>query len=288
MHNAAHPKGLGIYEKTMLPVSDWAETFTAACQAGFDFFELSIDATEERQQRLKWSTRYRSRVRQAAAESNVRIRAVTLSAHRIDPWGSADPGQRRRADELASQTIDLAADLGAECVQIAGYFAFDGPRAENARELFLRGLERAASQAADLGLLLAIENVDGEDVTSVTAAQDLLASVNASNVRLYIDVGNLTGNNRNVLAELRVGLPDAYCVQLKDARPGVFRRVHFGQGDVPFNAIFDELVNSPPVLISVEMWNDAEDPALPKTAADWVNQQWSEALARRQPPPPAA
>lgn len=275
---------LGVYEKVLpLPGIEWERFFSVVNQAGFDFLELSIDPSPERLARLDWDRSTRQHVLAAARGQSVDLRVLTLSAHRDAPWGSADPQVRDRADALARHTINLAVDLDARCVQIAGYFAHDGLRHSDARELYIAGLSRAAQYAADRGIVLALENVDGQDVTSVRAALAVLEDVGREDLRLYVDVGNLVGNGLDVLGELRAGLPMAYCIQLKDARPGVFRRVPFGDGTVPFRQIFDLLVDQPGTLMSVEMWNDCGDPHLAAQASHWFRHQWHDAVSRRGP-----
>ena len=46
---------LGIYEKAMPPRLRFKTMLSAARNAGFDFMEISIDETDERQSRLDWS-----------------------------------------------------------------------------------------------------------------------------------------------------------------------------------------------------------------------------------------
>ena len=43
---------LGLYEKAMPGTLDWKEKLEAAKEAGYDFVEISIDATEEKIARL--------------------------------------------------------------------------------------------------------------------------------------------------------------------------------------------------------------------------------------------
>jgi L-ribulose-5-phosphate 3-epimerase/hexulose-6-phosphate isomerase len=274
------PAQLGVYEKALPGSGGWGRTCRLAAEAGFDFIEVSVDPSPEKLARLTSSAAERSAMRLSAAAAGIEIRTIVLSAHREFPWGSAEPSIRRRAVELADRAIALASDLGASCIQIAGYFTFCGPRSPHARELFVGSLRAAARQAADAGIVLAVENVDGTDVTSIADAQAVLRDVDESNVRLYIDVGNLAGNDRDVASELVAGMSDACAIQLKDARSGIFRRVAFGTGTVPFDAVFDVLVAGSPLPVSVEMWNDDGDPELAAAAAQWVRDQWRAACAR--------
>ncbi|GAA4026707.1 L-ribulose-5-phosphate 3-epimerase [Arthrobacter methylotrophus] len=257
----------GIYEKA-LPPGTPSVVAAHAARAGYDFIELAIDESFERLARLDWTADERAEVRRAVKEAGASIDTLTLSAHRRYPWGSADPAVRSRAAALARDTIDLTADLGAGCVQIAGYFTFYEPTTRPARGWFLDGLAAAADYAAARNVILALENMDGTDVLSVDDALSVIAEVPA--VRLYVDVGNLAGNQLPVLEQLATALPYAHAIQLKDARPGEFRRVPFGKGSVPFVDILTFLQNvgyTGP--LSVEMWNDDGSPTLATDAAHW-------------------
>lgn len=267
----------GVYEKT-LPAGTIGEIAAAAAGSGYDFLELAIDESEERQARLRWSTSERAAARSAAQAAGAPISTLTLSAHRRYPWGSSDESTRARADELARHTIDLAADLGAECVQIAGYFAYYEDRSPRGRERFVDGLTRAVAYAGERGVVLALENVDGVDVTSIDDALSLARDI--PGLRLYVDVGNLAGNGLDVVEQLARAVPFSYAVQLKDARRGEFRRVPFGEGDVPFGAVFgflDEVGYTG--NLSVEMWNDDGDPGLAAEALRWLTAVAAEVTA---------
>lgn len=261
----------GIYEKA-LPSGSVAEMATAAARAGYDFLELAIDEAPERQQRLRWSAAERAEVKNAAEQAGAPVRVLTLSAHRRFPWGSPEPSVRAAADDLARGAIDLAADLGAECVQLAGYFSFYETATPASRDWFVDGATQAVALGAERGIVLALENVDGVDVTSVDDALPLVREV--PGLRLYVDVGNLAGNGCDVVRQLARALPFTYAVQLKDARPGEFRRVPFGSGTVPFDDVF-EFLHSVGYTgnLSVEMWNDDGDPDLAANALRWLTER---------------
>lgn len=269
----AEAAALGIYEKALAGDS-WADRCAAAAAAGYGFIELSVDDSPQKLARLNWSSSEQHRMRQTAAAAGVRIGTIVLSAHRVYPWGSADDATREIADQLASRAIDLAAGLGAERVQLAGYFSFEGPRHEQARDCYIEGARRAAHLAEHRGVRLAIENMDGTDVLSATDATALIHDIDREVVRLYPDVGNFAGNGLDAAAELRAVLPLADAVQLKDARLDDFRRVPFGDGLVDWPAVFAELRDADWTgPLSVEMWNDDGDAAMAYDARLWLASQ---------------
>lgn len=268
---------VGVYEKALVPGTP-GELAAAAAASGYDFLELAIDEDPERMARLDWSASERASVRRRVQNAGAPVDTLVLSAHRRFPWGSADGLVRAEAARLARQTIDLAADVGAGCVQVAGYFTFYEPTGPASRGWFIDGLATAAAHAAKRGVVLALENMDGTDVRSVDEALAVVREVDG--VRLYVDVGNLAGNGLDVVDQVAQALGHAHAVQLKDARPGVFRRVPFGEGTVPFGDVM-ELLGAVGYTrpLSVEMWNDDADPALAGEALAWLRHVTDERLA---------
>lgn len=273
---------LGVYEKALDHGRGWGSTLTQARSAGFDFVEMSLDDDEGRLARLAWSAPERRGIRRAALDEGVPVRSITLSAHRRYPLGSADPGRRARGRELLAATIDLAADLGVELVQIAGYYAFEEPRDGGERARFVEALAAGAERAKQCGVGLGLENMDGEDVVSIDDALRVLDDVGSPALRLYPDLGNLAANGLDVCAQLARARPALCYVQLKDTRIGEFRRVPFGGGIVPFREAFALLATGGfrgPYVI--EMWNDAHgSPARVAAAArEWIAGQMRAAVA---------
>ena len=91
------PYQLGLYEKAMPEAWSWPHKMSAAGQLGFDFIEMSIDETQERQLRLEWSKTQR---REFAAWSR---QELCVSSHlperaqKISDW-QPFPGNPREGD----------------------------------------------------------------------------------------------------------------------------------------------------------------------------------------------
>ena len=247
----------GIYEKALPELPGWPEKLDAAAAAGFDFAEMSIDGDERRLSRLDWSAAQRARVRGASANSGVRLQTIILSAHRKFPLGSATPAVRKLALDLLNRAVDLSVDIGARMIQIAGYYVFDEAHDAGSRGRFLENLRLGLERAEQAGVMLGIETMDGEDITSVEGAMKVISEVNSPWLQVYPDVGNIAANGLDVAAELRAGAGHLVGIHLKDTRPGEYRRVPFGQGIVPFAQVFrtlEDICYDGGFLI--EMWND--------------------------------
>ena len=71
---------LGLYEKAMPGTLDWKEKLEAAKEAGYDFVEISIDATEEKIARLDMTKEDRFEIIKAMYEVGMPIRTMCVSA----------------------------------------------------------------------------------------------------------------------------------------------------------------------------------------------------------------
>ncbi len=248
---------IGIYEKALPFNVDWPERLALARETGFDFVEISIDESDERLGRLDWPARERANLRAAIADSGVPIITMCLSGHRKYPLGSADAATRQQAFDIMKKAVDFAVDIGIRIIQLAGYYVYYEPHDAGSLPRYQEGLARGLEWASKAGVMLALENVDGHDVDSVTQAMVFVNAFNSPWFQVYPDIGNLSEHGLDVCAELELARGHMVGLHVKDTRPGEPRRVPFGQGTVPFVAAFQKLAElnfSGPVLL--EMWND--------------------------------
>ena len=264
---------LGIYEKALPRWDSWHERLASAKEAGFDFVEMSVDESQERLARLEWSAEERNTLRRAVVDTSVPILSMCLSAHRKYALGSASPETRKRSLEILRKAIDLAADTGIRIIQIAGYYVYYEPHDEDCFRRYRDGLACGIEWAANSGVMLALENVDGDDVASIRRAMPLIETFNSPWFQLYPDIGNLGEHGLDISSELERGRGHIVGVHIKDTLPGQPRRVPFGQGVVPFTEAFRKLAEmnfAGPILL--EMWNDDSPNSLriAREARDWV------------------
>ena len=276
---------IGIYEKALPILDDWPARMAAVAEAGFDFLEIPVDETDERLRRLDWPPSVRADLRRATSDNGVEIHAVILSAHRRFALGSASPATRRQALDIFEKAVGLAVDIGARAIQLAGYYVYYEPHDEGSRSRFLDGLRSGLEWAGSAGVMLGLETMDGEDVTSVAGAMEIVGEIGSPWLQVYPDIGNLAGNRLDVGAELKRARGHLVGIHLKDARPGEFRRVPFGDGVVPFVDAFralSEIGYDGGYLI--EMWNDgaAGSMRIITDARTWIQDRMIEAgLATR-------
>ena len=264
---------IGIYEKALPQFASWSQALESARAAGFDFVEMSVDESDERLARLDGSAAERRALREAIAGTGVPVLTMCLSGHRKYALGSASPETRGRALDILRKAVDFAAEAGLRIIQIAGYYVYYEPHTADSLPRYRDGLAMGAEWAANAGVMLALENVDGDDVMSVSRAMTLVEEVNSPWLQVYPDIGNLGEHGLDVAAELERGRGHMVGVHVKDTRPGEPRRVPFGQGVVPFVDAFRKLAEMKfvgPVML--EMWNDdaPDSMRIVQQAREWV------------------
>jgi predicted hexulose-6-phosphate isomerase len=194
-------------------------------------------------------------------ETGVMIPSMCLSAHRRFPMGSEDANTRKTAMEIMQKAIYFAVDTGIQNIQLAGYDVYYENGNERTKKYFIEGLKKAVEWAGKAGVMLSIEIMDHEFMNSITKAMEYINELNSPWLKIYPDLGNLSGWGMDIPAELEVGKGHIVAIHVKETKPGIFKRVPFGEGTVPFIEAFEKLSKmnyQGPFL--VEMWSDdAED-----------------------------
>ena len=259
---------LGIYEKALKWNGSFDDLLTQAARAGYSFVDISIDETPEREARLTWTPAERAAVVAATERTGVPLTGLCLSIHRRIAPGSADPAIRQRAIEVLRKGIDLCADLHIPVLQLAGYFAYYEDAHPSARAWYVDCLRHGAEYASRRGVLLGIENVDGTDIVSISAAMAVVDEIRSPWLQLYPDLGNIAEQGYPLTAELQRGEGHMVAMHAKDVRHGEPRRVPMGGGIVDWDEAFAELARQRwSGRLMIEMWNDESDDSVELAAA---------------------
>lgn len=257
-----HGHLIGLYEKALPLKWDWPTRLYIAKELGFDYMEISIDETDERINRLRWSSGERLELLLNTRTIRMPIRSMCLSAHRRYPFGSADPQIRKRAYEIMEAAILFAKDIGISVIQLAGYDVYYEPSTDNSVKKFMDGLKWAVKLAEHHQIMLAMEIMDTPFMNSISKHLWYEQQINSPWYRVYPDLGNLTAWGNNVSEELEKGISSIVAIHVKDTKAvneqskGQFKSVTFGEGDVDFKQCFrtlEQLNYNGPYL--VEMWS---------------------------------
>ena len=254
---SVHKNPIGIYEKALPNAFTWEEKFRAAKMAGFDYMELSIDESDERLARLDWTDEEIETLRSVMRFTGITFSTMCLSGHRKYPFGSKDKTVRERAMEIMEKAICLSVKLGIRCIQLATYDVYYEESDEETKAFFLEGMKEAVAMASRAGVILAMEIMDTKFVGTIVRALHYLREIPSPYFKIYPDMGNLSNFSNDVTGEFEIGIAETVAIHVKETKPGVFKEVPVGEGEVNFTEIFAKLkeLNYQGMFL-IEMWAD--------------------------------
>ncbi len=266
-----HKNPIGIYEKALPDCFTWQEKFEAAKRAGFDYMELSIDESDERLARLAWTDEEIEDLRTVMRFNGISFPTMCLSGHRRYPFGSKNPATRQKAAEIMEKAINLAVKLGIRCIQLATYDVYYEESDEETQQYFLEGMKDAVAMASRAGVILAMEIMDTKFVGTIVRAMHYLREIPSPYFKIYPDMGNLSNFSNDVTGELEIGLSQTVAIHVKETKPGIFKEVPFGEGNVKFVEIFKKLkeLNYQGMFL-IEMWADNSQPQTVEQASEKI------------------
>lgn len=229
---------IGLYEKAMPDTLTWKEKFLAAKEAGYDFVEISIDASEAKIQRVNMSKEERFELVSAMYETGMPLHTMNMSSLTKYSLGNDKSEYAARGMEILEKAIKLAGDLGVRIVMIPGYDVFYEPSDYETKKRFLNNLKIAVKWAEKAGVVLAFETMENEFMNTVEKAMKYVTLVGSPYLKIYPDSGNLTNaavNYKNdVIEDLELGRGHVVALHMKETVPGKFREIPYGTGHVNF------------------------------------------------------
>jgi len=231
---------LGMYEKAVPANLSWEEKLLAAKDAGYDFFEISIDESEEKLARLEMSPSEIGELGETSASVGLPIRSLCLSGHRKFPLGSEDPQKARRSLDIMDKAIRLAAALGIRIIMLAGYDVYYEKSTSETVARFKRNLQRCVEMAEREGVILAFETMETPFMDTTAKAMKYVTFINNAFLQVYPDIGNITNAalqyHGDVLDDLQSAQGHIVGLHLKETVPGKYRNMMYGEGDVDFSS----------------------------------------------------
>lgn len=231
---------LGLYEKSMPSDLTWREKLQEAKDAGYDYLELSIDATEEKIKRLDMTREERLDLINAMYETGMPIRTMCVSALTKYSLGNDKREYCERGMEILEKSIQLADDLGIRVVMIPGYDVYYEPSTIETKKRYLVNLKKGAQMAECAGVILGLETMENEFMNTVEKAMKYVVLCDSNYLKVYPDIGNLTNAavmyQSDVLEDMELGRGNITSLHLKETVPGKFREIPYGMGHVDFEA----------------------------------------------------
>ena len=254
---------LGLYEKAMPGTLTWKERLEAAKAAGYDYVEISIDATEEKIARLDMDRESRLELVKTMYETGIPIRTMCVSALTKYAIGSSDEACCVRGMAILEKSLQLADDLGIRVVMIPGYDVYYEESTLDTKHRFLENLRKAARLAEKTGVLIGLETMENEFMNTVGKAVHYVDRVNSPYLKIYPDAGNITNAavlyKHDVCEDLLLGEGRLIALHLKETKPGIFREVPFLTGHVEFERVIKTAWKLGVRRYVTELWDVGQD-----------------------------
>lgn len=248
---------LGLYEKSMPEAFSAEEKLTLAKAAGFDFMEISIDETEKKMSRI-FEPKLRREIIDAKNNSGLPIKTMCLSGHRKYPLGSEDREVREMSLKIMEAAIDFSLEVGIRIIQLAGYDVYYTEGNKKTAANFVSSLEKCVEAASAAGVVMGFETMETPFMNTAAKAQKYVKLMNSPYLKIYPDIGNITNGTADYLGDLRSVRGDIVAAHLKETKPGVFRDLEFGQGNVDFEGCIKELRDQGVGIYNLEFWYDGK------------------------------
>ena len=229
---------IGLYEKAMPDSLSWKEKLLAAKEAGYDYVELSVDATERRIQRTDMTKKERLELVSLMYETGMPIRSMCVSALTKYSLGNDKEEYAARGMKILEKSINLAEDLGIRAIMIPGYDVYYEPSTLETKKRFLENLRKAARMAEKTGVLLGLETMENAFMNTVEKAMKYVTLCDSEYLKVYPDIGNITNAaaeyQTDVTEDMELGRGNIIALHLKETLPGRYREVPYGTGHVDF------------------------------------------------------
>lgn len=96
---------IGLYEKAVRDSLGWKEKLECAKECGYDYLEISIDASEAKINRIYMNEDERFEIHKAMHEAQLPIRSMSVSALTKFALGDPDQTIRSRGVEILEKSI---------------------------------------------------------------------------------------------------------------------------------------------------------------------------------------
>ena len=234
---------IGLYEKAMRNTLTWKEKLQCAKECGYDYLEISIDATEEKINRIYMDTEEKREIMEAIFDTGIPIGSMSVSALTKYALGDPDQAVRDRGMEIAEKSIQLSSALGVRTVMIPGYDIYYGESTIETKRYFLENIRKIAEFAEREGILVGFETMENNFMNTTGKAVQYVNMVDSAYLKIYPDAGNITNaavaNRHDVCEDLSLGKGKLIALHLKETKPDVYREVPFLTGHVEFERIIN-------------------------------------------------
>lgn len=250
----------GLYEKSICTTWSWEDKFALVKEAGYDYFEIAIDATEQKLARL-YDKAEQIKIRRASEQYDMPLYTFAFTANRFFPLGSENQQIREKGVQLLCDALDFASFVGAKTINIAAYDEYEKPRNLVTEGNFMASIEECVNHAAKRGVIISLETMDSDFIDTTAKAMKFVRAIDSAFLQVGADPGNITAMGNNPITDIPMGAGHIVEVEFKDVVLGDVRHSFFGEGIVDFEACFKMLHEiGYQGFLAAEMWAN-DDPA---------------------------
>ncbi|MFI3115445.1 MAG: L-ribulose-5-phosphate 3-epimerase [Clostridia bacterium] len=234
---------IGLYEKAMPNDLTFREKLECASRANYDYIEVSIDATEEKINRINMGEKERFELVTDIFETKTGIDSLCVSALTKYALGDLNEVNSTRGLEIIKGSIKLGYDIGARIIMIPGYDIYYGESTKETRAKYIENLKVITEIASKYGVVLGFETMENEFMNTTEKAMEYVNIINSSYLQVYPDCGNITNAIKtygtSFADDVKTGEGHIVAMHLKETVPGKFREIPYGTGHVDFVNVID-------------------------------------------------
>ncbi|MDD3927718.1 MAG: sugar phosphate isomerase/epimerase [bacterium] len=223
---------------------DWRRCLPEASSAGYQGVEINFDGRLG----LDCSIEELSEIRQSAQDNGVKVVSVYSRQQWLTPISSRNPEKSRRGAEAIRQLIRIAALLEAEMVLVIPGVVSNAILSQEEEivpydEVYDRSseiLSALAGDAAEQGVVLALENVPGKFLLSPLEMRAFIDCIGSPAAAAYLDIPNCIHNHgypEHWIAILGHRIKNVHLKDYRTACPGMSGFVDIFEGDVDWSAV---------------------------------------------------
>lgn len=254
---------IGLYEKAIRSSLSWEKKLQCTKECGYDYLEMSIDASDEKINRIYMDKSERKKLVNLTFETGIPIHSISVSALTRYALGDTSAEIRNKGILISEKAIELAADLGVRTVMIPGYDIYFGDSTIETKKYFLENAKKIAEIAEREGILVGFETMENNFMNTTGKAVQYVRMVDSAYLKVYPDAGNITNaavaNQHDVCEDLSLGKGMIIALHLKESLPGVFREVPFLTGHVEFGRIIDTAWELGVRRFVTELWDAGQE-----------------------------
>jgi sugar phosphate isomerase/epimerase len=156
---------------------------------------------------------------------------------------TADAAERSRRIHFLQRAIDIAAELGSDCVSFWSGILHDRALPDDAAfDRLCVGMQQVINYAERRQAVLGFEPEPGMFIDTMNRYEQLLQRLDATCLKLTLDIGHLHCLGETPIPDyIRRYAPRLVNVHIEDMRAGIHEHLMFGEGEINFPPVLQAL-----------------------------------------------